>query len=148
MPSLEGLPLADAIGILKAIGFPEPLYEMVHDEKPAGTVLTQTIRKDAVVPVDTVVELTVSLGPEATEPPTDPPTEPQPVTKDVEIDVSSFIEADETFLEIRRDGVSVYSNTVGADVSTITLKDQSGLGKVEYAIYVNDALVGSEEVDF
>ena len=148
MPSLEGLPVADAVGILKTYGFPEPVFEKVHDEKPAGTVLAQSIRKDAVVPVDTVVELTISLGPEATEPPTEAPTEPEPVVKDVTIDVSNFIEEEDTLLEIKRDGETVYSKNVGTDTATITVGNQSGIGEVEYAIYVNGALVGSEKVDF
>ena len=154
MPSLEDLPLADAIGILKAIGFPEPLYEKVHDEKPAGTVLTQSIRAESVVPIDTVVELTVSLGPEATEPPTEAPTEPQPVVKDVEIEISTliedadFIDGDTVLVEIKRDNITVYSNTVSIGTATVTVGEQSGLGEVEYAIFINGALVGSEKVNF
>ena len=148
MPSLEGLTLDVAIKTLQAYGFPEPLYDKVHSDKPAGTVLTQSIRKDAVVPVDTIVELTISLGPEETEPPTQPPTDPEPVVKDVNIDVSSFIEGEETLIEIKRDGITVYNNTVSADTTTVTVGNQSGNGEVEYAIYVNGALVGSEKVDF
>ncbi len=148
MPSLEGLPLAEAIKILKAIGFPEPQYEKVHDDKPAGTVLTQSIKKDAVVPLDTVVELTVSLGPEATEPPTEAPTEPEPVVKDVTIDVSNFIAEDGAVLVIKRDGETVYSNTVNAETTTAVVGTQSGNGEVEYEIYVNGVLVGTEKVNF
>lgn len=154
MPGLEGLTLDLAIKTLQAYGFPEPLFEKIHDEKPAGTVLAQSIRKDAIVPVDTIVELTVSLGPETTEPPTQPPTDPQPVVKDVNIDISSlieeadFIEGDMVLVEIKRDNVTVYNNTVSVDTATVTVVNQSGLGEVEYAIYVNGALVGSEKVNF
>ena len=67
---------------------------------------------------------------------------------DVTIDVSNFIEEEDTLLEIKRDGETVYSKNVGTDTATITVGNQSGIGEVEYAIYVNGALVGSEKVDF
>ena len=148
MPSLEGLPLAEAIKTLQAYGFPEPQYDKVHDDKPAGTVLTQSIKKDAVVPIDTIVVLTVSLGPEETEPPTQPPTETEPVVKNVSIDVSSFVEEDETLLEIKRDGITVYSNTVNTDTTEVVVGGQTGTGEVEYEIYINGELVGTEKVNF
>ena len=148
MPSLEGLPLAEAIKTLQAYGFPEPQYDKVHDDKPAGTVLTQSIKKDAVVPIDTIVVLTVSLGSEETEPPTQPPTEAEPVVKDVSIDVSSFVEEDETLLEIKRDGITVYSNTVNTDTTEVVVGGQTGTGEVEYEIYINGELVGTEKVNF
>ena len=85
---------------------------------------------------------------------TQPPTDPQPVVKDVNIDISSlieeadFIEGDMVLVEIKRDNVTVYNNTVSVDTATVTVVNQSGLGEVEYAIYVNGALVGSEKVKF
>ena len=77
MPNLVGKDLDMAINILKAYGFPAPEFEDVYSFENVGVVVSQSEERDVKIPVDTVIKLEVSKGPEPTEPPTtEAPTEP------------------------------------------------------------------------
>jgi len=83
MPNLVGQKLDMAINILKAYGFPEPEFEDVYSYQDVGIVVGQSEDKDTKIPINTVITLQVSKGPEpTTEPPTtEPPTTEPPTTE-------------------------------------------------------------------
>lgn len=161
MPGLVGLTLDVAVKTLKAYDFPEPVFVKYHDDSPAGTVLAQSVSESTMIPVDTVIKLEVSLGPDPdqTEPEDNDPTETEPeaseptqtspeVTKNVELDISQYISEDGITFEIRRGDQTVYSGTTDSANSVVTIEGQTGSGEVEYAIFINDVQVGTEKVSF
>ena len=156
MPGLVGLTLDVAVNTLKSYDFPEPVYVKYYHDSPVGTVLAQSVSESTMIPVDTVIKLEVSLGPDpsATEPEESEPTETDPpdtdatVTKDVNFDISKHISQDGITYEIKRDGETVYSGTTDLANPQVTLAGQTGSGEVEYAIFVNDVQVGTEKVNF
>ncbi len=156
MPGLVGLTLDVAVKTLKAYDFPEPVFAKYYDDSPAGTVLAQSVSESTMIPVDTVIKLEVSLGPdpsqtepEETEPEeTDPPETDTTVTKDVELDISQYISEEGITFEIKRDGQTVYSGMTNGGNPVVTLVGQTGSGEVEYAIFVNDVQVGTKKVNF
>ncbi len=156
MPNLVGQKLDMAINILKAYGFPEPEYVDVYSYQDVGIVVEQSEEKDAKIPVDTVITLQVSKGPEPTQPPTtEPPTEdgtsvdvPREVLKNVVIDLTGTVAAEGVELEIRRADQVVYTAVIGPDITNVTINNQSGSGTVEYEVYLNGQLQWIEKVTF
>ena len=164
MPGLVGLTLDVAVNTLKAYDFPDPVFVKYYHDSPAGTVLRQSVSESTMIPVDTVIKLEVSLGPDPsqtepedtlppeTEPensdPTETETDTTPETVDVMIDISQYISEEGITFEIRRDGVAVYSGTTNSENPFVTIAGQTGSGEVEYAIYINDVQVGTEKVSF
>ena len=156
MPNLVGQTLDMAIKILKAYGFPEPEFESVYSYEDVGTVVNQSVAKETKIPLDTVIKLEVSKGPEETVPPTteapttQPPTDPPvtTVTKDVTIDLSGKVTEEGTQVEIRRDGEVVYNETIGPDDAVVILYDQTGSGQVSYQISINGVQSHTEKVTF
>ncbi len=149
MISLVNLPFDTASSLLATMGFPEPVKNYVDSEEPEGTVVGQSVPKNQEVPIDTEIVLDVSRGPqETTEPPTDPPTETEPETKNVTIDLTGHIFEDGTKVEIKRDGETVYSNTVNAETTSVTVENQSGSGTVTYEVFINGVSVKTQEESF
>ena len=140
MPNLVGQKLDMAISILQNYGFADPEFENVYSNEAVGIVVGQSEEKNSMIPLTTVVVLQVSKGPEpTTEPPTQDSTLPQDVTKDVVIDLSESIDAENTQILIKRNGQTVYNSKHGPANSTVTIKDQTGSGVVEYEIYIGGA---------
>ena len=157
MPGLVGLTLDVAVKTLKSYDFPEPVFVKYYHDSPVGTVLGQSVSESTMIPVDTVIKLEVSLGPDpaATEPEETEPTEsdatetePTQVTKNVELNISQFIDQDGITFEIKRDGVTVYSGTTDGANPVVIIEGQTGTGEVAYDIFVNDVQVGTEKVSF
>ena len=162
MPGLVGMSLDVAVKTLKAYDFPEPHYIKYYHDSPAGTVLFQSVSESTMIPVDTVIKLEVSLGPDPnetepeeseptqTEPDGSEPTETDPVpeTVDVQVDISKYINQDGITFEIKRDGQTVYSGTTDGANPMVTIPGQKGTGEVVYVIFVNDVEVGTEKVNF
>ena len=141
MPNLVGQKLDMAISILKTYGFAEPEYEDVYSNKDVGIVVNQSVEKDTKVPLTTVIVLQVSKGPEPTEPETtenstQDNTAPQEVTKDVIIDLIGLITEDNTLVEIKRSGETVYSGYHSPENPTVTIYNQTGSGVVSYEVYI------------
>ncbi len=150
---LVGLKLDMAINILTANGFASPEYEQVYSNEAVGIVVSQSVEKGDKVPLDTVIFLEVSMGPEpTTEPPTEETTEEQPQTavKDVIIDLSDKIDAEGTLVTVVREGEEVYRAVIDPENPVITLTGQIGSGTVTYEVYINDSEnpVFTEEVPF
>ena len=150
---LVGLKLDMAINILTANGFASPEYEQVYSNEAVGIVVSQSVEKGDKVPLDTVIFLEVSMGPEpTTEPPTEETTEEQPQTavKDVTIDLSDKIDAEGTLVTVVREGEEVYRAVIDPENPVITLTGQIGSGTVTYEVYINDSEnpVFTEEVPF
>lgn len=156
MPNLVGQKLDMAINIIKAYGFPEPEFEDVYSFEDVGIVVDQSEEKDTKIPLDTVIKLKVSKGPEPTQPPTTQPEQTQPstttpqVTKNVIIDLTGIITVPDTTVEIIRSGEIVYEGTHGPDSAVITVYDQTGSGTVEYKVYLDgsETPVLREKVNF
>lgn len=151
MPNLVGQKLDMAINIIKAYGFPEPEFEDVYSYEDVGIVVEQSEEKETKIPLDTVIKLKVSKGPEPTEPPTtEPETTPPQVTKNVIIDLTGIITVPNTTVEVIRNGQIVYEGTHGPETTKITIYDQTGTGTVAFKVYLDgsDTPVFVEEVTF
>ncbi len=150
VPDLVGKDLNTAKSLLEYAGFPEPKIEYVYSDKPADTVLEQSERQNSQVEITTKITLTVSKGPEPTEPPTTlpPATIPPMVTKDVDIDLKEYAYDTSCKVEIYCETDLVYSGTVSAGTATIILEDQTGTGTMVYTIIINDTESYEQWVEF
>ena len=87
MQNLVGFQMTTAMQMLKTLGFADPIIETEYCNDygvDKDEVISQSIEAGTETPVDTVVTLVVSKGPdpalepEPTQPPTEAPTEPEP----------------------------------------------------------------------
>ncbi len=160
MPNLVGQNLDMAMNILREYGFPEPEYESVYSYLEAGKVVSQSVEKDTKVPLDTVVKLEVSQGPEPTTEPettvpettvpetTVPETTQPPVKKTVIIDIDGKITQEESNVYVKRGEEVVFASVMNPEDTDITIDDQYGTGTVRYVVYVNEKPVLVEKVVF
>ncbi len=153
MPQLKGQQIQIVMGIMKELGFPDPVQEPVYSEDAPGVVVFQSVEVNEMIPVSTVVTLQVSMGPDPamTEPePTEEPTEPTPVIKTVAIDLTQDFTGEVQVLEveIKRDEEVLFSGEVKADAPVITLEEQPGNGTVSYDVYIGGEYKRTENVKF
>lgn len=64
VPNIIGLNIADAQALLDGIGISEILLEEATSNFPVGTVLSQSMPKDTIIEIDTILTIVVSSGPE------------------------------------------------------------------------------------
>ena len=140
MPDLVGKDLETAKSLLEYAGLAEPKVSYEYSEKASGIVLTQSEKKDTQVPITTKIELTVSKGPE--------PTEPPEVTMDVTVDLKGFANEAPCKVEIYFETVLVFDDTVEAGTTNIVLDDLTGYGSMNLVVVINGTDSWEQWVDF
>jgi len=142
MPNVVGMDVDEAKSVLEYAGFINaPVIVEIYSEETEGNVLSQSVKKNEEVEITTKITLEVSKGPE-------PTTAPPEVTKDVTIALRGVAAEAECTVVVIRDGVTVFSQTVPAGTTTITIPGQTGNGSVLYNVIVNDSESWEEWVEF
>ena len=151
MPSVIGMTEAQARQELNKKNFKNiEVQEEYHDKIDAGKVCDVSIAAGVRVDVSTTIVLTVSKGPEPTEPPatTAPPapTLPPEVTKSITIALPSDKTEDYNLsIEFEEEMV------VNVDITPVSATYEfslTGRGSGEYSIYIDGELLRTEKVDF
>ena len=142
VPDVEGMSYKDAVKRLNDIGFTNVDPEYVHDEAPKDQVIGQSVSENMELDVNTHIVLTVSLGPEATEPET--------VTKQVDIPLPDVEEA--YILSIYLNGKPVRESLQIQPGTKELSIELTGSGVQVYTLYMNgkpmEGPYGTFEVDF
>ena len=117
----------------------------------AGYVIRANIKTGDKIKMDTAIVLTVSKGPEPTEPPTTQPTEttvPPEVTKNVTIALPADRTEAYTLTVMLGSGVTVVNERV-IQPGTVSIEvSMTGSGEMTYEIYIDGEYVRSEKVNF
>ena len=174
MPDVIGMTKSAAYDLLEDMGFRNVSFLEEHDEEIAeGKVIRANIVEGDRVDLKTRIILTLSLGPEPTEPPTTappattappettaPPTPTQPlhpiqptqppqaaeVTKDIVISLPADLTS-EFNLSIEFEEEMMVNVDLAPGTATYAF-ELTGSGKSEYSIYIDGELLRTETVDF
>ena len=151
MPNVIGLTKSTAQETLDEKGFKNVSFqEEYNDTVAAGKVIRANIVEGDRVDVTTRIILTLSLGPQPTEPPatTAPtkPTEAPEVTKSITIALPSDLTA-EYNLSIVFEGEMVINVDLTPDTATYEF-ELTGSGSGEYSILIDGELLRTETVNF
>ena len=148
MPNVIGLTEKAARDTLDDKGFKKVSVQEEYSESVAqGMVIRSNIVEGDKVDVTTRIILTVSKGPEPTEPPaTTKPTEPPEVTKSITIALPTD-RTEEYNLSIEFDEEMVVNVQISPDTAAYEFT-LSGRGTGEYAIYIDGELYRTETVNF
>ena len=148
MPNVIGLSEKDARETLNAKGFNSISTQEEYSETvAAGKVIRTNFVADDEVSVTSRIILTLSKGPEPTEPPaTTQPTEPPEITKSIVIALpTDRTEEYNLSIEFEEEMVVNIQIAPGTASYEFTL---SGRGTGEFAIYIDGELLRTEKVDF
>ncbi len=140
MLDLVGKDIETAKSLLEYAGFPTPKIEYEYSEKKENQVIAQSETKGKPLELTTEITLTVSKGPE----PTDPPV----VTKDVTIDLKGYAADAACTVEVYCETELVYRGTVEMGTTALVLQNQSGIGTLNYVIIVNGTDSWEQWVEF
>ena len=148
MPNVVGLTESQARETLDSKGFRKITVQEEHSETVAsGKVIRSNIVGGDRVDVTTSIILTISKGPEPTEPPaTTAPTQPPEVTKSITIALPSD-KTEDYNLSIEFEEEMVVNVDVTPDTATYEFS-LTGRGSGEYSIYIDGELLRTEKVDF
>jgi serine/threonine-protein kinase len=151
MPNVVGLTESQARETLDSKGFKKITVQEEYSETVAsGKVIRSNIVGGDRVDVTTSIILTVSKGPEPTEPPatTAPPapTLPPEVTKSITIALPSD-KTEDYNLSIEFEEEMVVNVDITPDTATYEFS-LTGRGSGEYSIYIDGELLRTEKVDF
>jgi beta-lactam-binding protein with PASTA domain len=149
MPNVVGLNEDLARETLDGKGFKNvSVQEEYSDTVAAGKVIRSNIVAGDRVDVTTRIILTMSKGPEPTEPPatTAPPTQPTEITKYITIALPSD-RTEEYNLSIEFEEEMVVNVDITPDTATYEFS-LTGTGSGEFAIYIDGELLRTEKVDF
>lgn len=141
VPQVVGMDISKASSILKDNNL-KCEYESVESDAPKDEVLTQDVEKGTMVPEGTVIKLTISLGPQETE-----PTDPPPVSKTVILKLPENITVPYTIQVYCGDTALTDEYEVQPGVTEVPMS-LNGNGVVYYDFYVNGSRVDSFRVDF
>lgn len=147
VPKVVGMTVANAISLLTGENYGLTVdYEYEYNSADKDTVIDQSIKAGTEVEKGTKVILTVSNGPEPTEPPTTP-TEPPvlPTVKVYELTITPM-EEDAT-LEVRQGNSVIKSLTVPAGTTEVEITLE-GVGTQYYDIYINGQYTTIIRVNF
>ena len=151
MPNVIGLSEKDARETLNAKGFNAiSTQEEYSATVAAGKVIRTNFVADDEVDVTSRIILTLSKGPEPTEPPetskpTEPPLPPE-VTKSIVIALPTD-RTEEYNLSIEFDEEMVVNVQIAPDTATYEF-ELTGRGSGTYSIYINGELLRTEQVNF
>ena len=140
MPNVVGLDVEKAINLIIAAGFKSPDIEPVPSEKPINTVVAQSVEKNTEADINNTIVLQVSTGPEQTK--------PQMITKNVVINLRGSAVDMPCNVKVLRNNEVVFDQMVEQGTTTITLKNQTGLGAVYYDVVINEQDGWFEKVSF
>ena len=151
MPDVLGKTEAEARQILNDKNFKNiEVQEEYNNKVEAGKVCDVSIAAGVRVDVSTTIVLTISKGPELTEPPatTQPtkPTEAPEVTKNIIIALPADM-TEEYNLSIEFEEEMVVNIQISPDTATFEFS-LTGRGTGEYAIYIDGELLRTETVNF
>ena len=148
MPNVIGLTREQAQETLDAKGFRKVTFQEEHSETvAAGKVIRANIVEGDRVDVSTTIILTLSLGPEPTEPPvTTAPTEAPEVSKSIVIALPTDM-TEEYNLSVEFEDEMVVNVQISPDTATFEFV-LTGRGVGEYAIYIDGELLRTETVNF
>ena len=148
MPNVIGLTESAARETLDDKGFKNiSTQEEYSEDVAAGKVIRSNIVEGDRVDVTTRIILTLSKGPEPTEPPaTTKPTEAPEVTKSITIALPTD-KTEEYNLAIEFDEEMVVNVDLSPDTATYEFT-LTGRGTGEYAIYIDGVLLRTETVNF
>ena len=154
MPDVLGKTEAEARQILNDKNFKNiEVQEEYNNKVEAGKVCDVSIAAGVRVDVSTTIVLTISKGPELTEPPatTQPtkptkPTEAPEVTKNIIIALPADM-TEEYNLAIEFEEEMVVNIQISPDTATFEFS-LTGRGTGEYAIYIDGELLRTETVNF
>ncbi|MBP3659865.1 MAG: Stk1 family PASTA domain-containing Ser/Thr kinase [Oscillospiraceae bacterium] len=148
MPNVVGLTEAQARETLDGKGFKKVSTQEEYDDSvAAGRVIRSNIVASDRVDVTTTIILTISKGPEPTEPPaTSKPTEPTEVTKVISIALPT--DRTEAYnLSIWFEEEMVVHVQLSPDTATYEFS-LTGSGTGTFEIWIDDELLRTEKVDF
>ena len=140
MPNVVGLDVEKAINLIIASGFKSPDIEPVSSEKPINTVVAQSVEKNTEADINNTIVLQVSTGPEDTK--------PAMITKDVVINLRGSAADMPCSVKVLRNNQVIFDETVAQGTTTITLKNQTGLGAVYYDVVIDEQDGWFEKVSF
>ena len=148
MPNVGGLTEAEARQTLDDKGFRKITVQEEYSETvAAGRVIRSNIVGGDRVDVSTSIILTLSKGPEPTEPPaTTKPAEPVEVTKSITIALPDNM-TEEYNLSIEFEEEMVVNVDVTPDTATYEFS-LTGWGSGEFTIFIDGELRRTETVDF
>ena len=136
MPEVVGMTVSNAKGMLTQLGFKPPAEISVPSDKPAGTVVGQSLEKEKEYEITTPITLEVSDGSKA------------PVTKDVTLDLRNSALLGDCHIEVKLGNEPVFKGNVPKGTKAITLYDQTAVGLVKYEIIINGTDGFEQEVNF
>ena len=158
MPNVKGRQYDVAYKMLTDAGFTNVNPKEAYSEEDKEEVIDQNIPYNTEIDVTTEIILTVSKGPEPTEPPTEKPTEkpteaptdppePEEITRHVTFDLPADMK-ENYVLGLYKGGNPVLEPTeVVAGTKEITV-ELTGSGVQSYDLYINDEFYKTEKVDF
>ena len=151
MPKVTEMTLEKARQTLDDLNFSNvDVLEEYNDTVEEGYVIRANIKEGDKIKVDTAIVLTVSKGPEPTEPPTTQPPEttlPEEVTKAVTVMLPQREEAYKLTIMLGS-GVTVLDDQVINPGTQSIQVYMTGSGVMTYEIYIDGEYVRSEKVDF
>lgn len=152
MANVVGKTYAEAEKTLKGLGFTNITYQEVYSDEPKGQVVDQPFRVNAEVNKAEKISLSISKGPEPTQPPetTEATTAPaEPEIKTMNVSFTLPVERTETYvLSVFLNGKEVVeSQEIQPGTASVSVK-LSGSGKMTYDLYINNEYYNSQEVNF
>ena len=139
MPNLLGTTLSNAQGRMSRTAFHNVQWVPTNSHEPAGTILSQSVAVGEEVPIDTRIVITYSNG---------IPPDADPTMKEVVIE--DLPKSDESYLlsVISASGeIVVLDRVVPAGQTACTIQ-LTGVGTVEYRVYVDGAYYQTITVNF
>ncbi len=148
MPNVVGLSEAEARETLDGKGFKTiSTQEEYSSSVSAGKVIRSNIVAGDEVSVTTKIILTISKGPEPTDPPETSKPIPQPTTKTFTVDLPTDMTEAYTLRITYEDEVVVLDVTIQPGTTTYSFQ-MTGTGTGECEIFINGEFLRTEKVDF
>lgn len=157
VPNLVGMTTAQAKRAISTAGLVLGSIIRQESDKPADTVLSQTIKEKSEVNKKTEISITVSSGSSVTEPPKtqEPTREPTrtPATqapsaqKKQTINIDLPTDRNSVRVRITQNGKNVYNQTVNTSQKTLSVT-LTGEGKADILIYFDDVLARTKVINF
>jgi len=140
VPEVLGEDVTTAVKMLNAAGFLNVKFDTyVESEEDKDTVVEQSATAGDLLPINTLIELKLSQGPQ-----------PKETEKTLVISFAALGAMEDPYAVtvVRKDtGETVFDQTVPAEQTELTLQ-LKGIGKVQYEVKVNGIWFEDKEVDF